>query len=315
NCAKGPATITQITDPDRILYPLKRAGKRGEGQWERVSWDEVLDTLAERIRNALLEKRHNEIMYHYGRAGEDGFAEDIIKAWGIDGINSHTNICSSSGRSGMQYWMGYDRPSNDFANAEVILLTSSHLEAGHYFNPHAQRIMEAKKRGARIIVVDVRMSNTSTHADHWISPYPGTEAAIFLAIARHLIDTRQYNREFVRRWWNWHEYMSVERPEEPTTFEAFETVLGALYAEYTFEYAAAESQVPVAQIRAVAETIAGSGTRLCTQNWRSAAAGNLGGWQVPRTLLLLNAVMGAAGAAGCTRPRGWRKVVGRPPSK
>ena len=315
NCAKGPATITQITDPDRILYPLKRAGKRGEGQWERVSWDEVLDTLAERIRNALLEKRHNEIMYHYGRAGEDGFAEDIIKAWGIDGINSHTNICSSSGRSGMQYWMGYDRPSNDFANAEVILLTSSHLEAGHYFNPHAQRIMEAKKRGARIIVVDVRMSNTSTHADHWVSPYPGTESAIFLSIARHLIETKRYNREFVRRWWNWHEYMATERPDEPATFEAFETVLAQLYADYTFEYAAAESQVPIAQIRAVAETIAGSGTRLCTQNWRSAAAGNLGGWQVPRTLFLLNALMGAVGVEGSTYPSGWTKFVGKRPIK
>ncbi|KEZ75797.1 molybdopterin dinucleotide binding domain-containing protein [Salinisphaera hydrothermalis] len=313
NCAKGPATINQVTDPDRILYPLKRAGARGEGQWTRVSWDEVLDTLAERIRKAIVEKRHREIMYHVGRPGEDGFTEDILKAWGVDGHNSHTNICSSSGRAGIQYWMGYDRPSNDFANAEVILLTSSHLEAGHYFNPHAQRIMEAKKRGARLIVVDVRMSNTSTHADHWVSPYPGSEPAIFLAVARHLIEMKRYNREFVRRWWNWHEYMTAERPDEPATFEAFEKVLGELYADYTFEYAAAESQVPVAQIEAVAETIAGAGTKLCTQNWRSAAAGNLGGWQVSRTLFLLNALLGAIGVEGSTYPNGWTKFVGKRP--
>ena len=50
NCAKGPATINQITDPDRILYPMKRAGKRGEGKWERVSWDEVLDAVSARMR-------------------------------------------------------------------------------------------------------------------------------------------------------------------------------------------------------------------------------------------------------------------------
>ena len=53
NCAKGPATINQVTDPDRILYPLRRAGARGEGKWERVSWDEALDELAARIRGAL----------------------------------------------------------------------------------------------------------------------------------------------------------------------------------------------------------------------------------------------------------------------
>ena len=56
NCAKGPATLNQVTDPDRILYPLKRAGKRGEGKWERTTWDEALDTIATRIRKAIRRK-------------------------------------------------------------------------------------------------------------------------------------------------------------------------------------------------------------------------------------------------------------------
>jgi anaerobic selenocysteine-containing dehydrogenase len=83
--------------------------------------------------------------------------------------------------------MGIDRPSPDHANAEVIFLISAHLETGHYFNPHAQRITEAKANGAKLIVLDVRLSNTATHADHWLAPYPGSEAAICLAIANHLI--------------------------------------------------------------------------------------------------------------------------------
>jgi len=53
NCAKGPATINQINDKDRILYPLKRKSKRGEGNWQRVSWDEVLDEIASRIRGSM----------------------------------------------------------------------------------------------------------------------------------------------------------------------------------------------------------------------------------------------------------------------
>ncbi len=144
NCAKGPATVTQITDPDRILFPLKRAGKRGEGRWVQVSWDDALDDIAGRIRTAIQEGRHNEVMYHVGRSGEDGFTERILAAWGIDGHNSHTNVCSSNGRAGYHFWMGYDRPSPDFANADVIVLVSAHLETGHYFNPHAQRIIEAR---------------------------------------------------------------------------------------------------------------------------------------------------------------------------
>src|SRR5437868_12553182 len=71
NCAKGPATINQVNDPERILYPLKRAGKRGEGKWQRVSWDEVLDDLANQIRRTLQDGRKNEIMYHVGRPGHE----------------------------------------------------------------------------------------------------------------------------------------------------------------------------------------------------------------------------------------------------
>src|SRR5712664_1481343 len=208
NCAKGPATLNQITDPDRILYPLKRAGKRGAGKWERVGWDEVLDTLAARIRKAIVEDRRDEIMYHVGRPGEDGFTERILAAWGVDGHHSHTNICSSGAREGYQLWMGLDRPSPDHANAKVIFLISAHLESGHYFNPHAQRVIDGKASGAKLIVFDTRLSNTATHADHFISPYPGSEAAILLSIANYLIQNSLYNREFVRRWWNWEEYLA-----------------------------------------------------------------------------------------------------------
>src|SRR5262245_51688330 len=237
NCAKGPATLNQVTDPDRILYPLKRAGKRGEGKWERVSWDEVLDDLASRIRKAIVEDRRGEIMYHVGRPGEDGFTERILAAWGVDGHNSHTNICSSGAREGYQLWMGLDRPSPDHANAKVILLISAHLESGHYFNPHAQRVIDGKANGAKLIVMDTRLSNTATHADFYIAPYPGSEAAILLAIANYLIQNNLYNREFVRRWWNWEEYLeqrsevrdqrsektndAVQEGEEPRSGEIF----------------------------------------------------------------------------------------------
>src|SRR5918992_5263496 len=66
NCAKGPSTINQVTDPDRILYPLRRVGDRGSGPWERVSWDDALDAIAARIRAAIIEERHNEIMVSIG---------------------------------------------------------------------------------------------------------------------------------------------------------------------------------------------------------------------------------------------------------
>ncbi len=125
NCAKGPATINQINDPQRILYPLKRVGPRGSGKFERVSWDEVLDVLAARIRAAIVEDRKTEIMYHVGRPGEDGYVLRVLQSWGVDGHNSHTNVCSAAARVGYALWSGADRPSPDHANAKFMLLLSS----------------------------------------------------------------------------------------------------------------------------------------------------------------------------------------------
>src|SRR6267142_2827306 len=178
NCAKGPATLNQVQDPERILYPMRRKGPRGGGQWQRVTWDEALDDIAGRIRKALVEGRQREIMYHLGRPGHElVYLQRVFHAWGIDGHNSHTNVCSASARAGYAFWHGFDRPSPDHGKARFILLLSSHLEAGHYFNPHAQRIIEGKMAGAKVCVVDTRLSNTASMADYWLSPWPGTEGA------------------------------------------------------------------------------------------------------------------------------------------
>ncbi|MGH9932836.1 MAG: molybdopterin-dependent oxidoreductase [Pyrinomonadaceae bacterium] len=342
NCAKGPATLNQIHDPDRILYPLKRAGKRGAGHWEQTTWDAALDDIAARIRKAIVEDRRNEIMYHVGRPGEDGFTERILAAWGVDGHNSHTNICSSGSREGYQLWMGLDRPSPDHANAKVILLISAHLESGHYFNPHAQRVIEGKANGAKLIVFDTRLSHTATHADYWVAPYPGSEGAMLLALANYLIQNNLYNREFVKRWWNWEEFLEESLKSQvsslrseatsqdsndhapsatsqvgkvglpPLSFENFEQPLKQLYAQYTFDYAAKESGVDAKTIEEIAKLIATAGTRFSSHNWRSVSSGVSGGWAVARAVFMLNALLGAIATEGGVFPNAWNKFVPKP---
>ena len=82
NCAKGPATINQIHDPERILHPLRRAGARGEGKWARVSWDEALADIGGRIRKAFQEGRRNEVMYHVGRPGHERAMDRVLEGLG-----------------------------------------------------------------------------------------------------------------------------------------------------------------------------------------------------------------------------------------
>jgi len=220
-CAKGPATLNQVTDPERILYPLRRTGPRGAGGWERGSWDHVLDVFAERMRERFVSGRANDVCYFVGRPGEDGFADRVLESWGCDGHNSHTNVCSSAARTGYGLWAGTDRPSPDYANAHFILLISAHLESGHYFNPHAQRISEARERGAKLAVIDPRLSNTAARADYWLPAWPGTEAAVLLAMAHVVLEEDLFDREFMRRWVNWRTYLADRAPADEPTFENF----------------------------------------------------------------------------------------------
>ena len=327
NCAKGPATHNQIYDPERILYPLKRVGERGEGKWQRITWDEALDEIAQKMRESR-QRRRDGIMYHVGRPGEDGYTNRCITAWGVDGHNSHTNICSAGARTGYYLWGAFDRPSPDHANARVIMLVSSHLETGHYFNPHAQRIIEAKMNGAKIITFDPRLSNTASMSDVWLPTWPGSETYVLLAIANYLIQNDYYNKEFVRRWVNWEDTLdAIKRGEldidnwalrveiqksKTPQFELFDVVLKRLYAKFTFERAAEESQVPIERIREAAQYTANCEGKLAAHTWRSASIGNLGGWQVSRCLYFLSVLVGGVGTPGGTSANSWNKFVAKP---
>jgi len=331
NCAKGPATHNQIYDPERILYPLKRVGQRGEGKWQRISWEQALDEIAGKMRQSR-QRRRDGIMYHVGRPGEDGYTNRAIQAWGVDGHNSHTNICSSGARAGYFFWAAFDRPSPDHTNARTILLISSHLETGHYFNPHAQRIIEGKMKGAKIITFDPRLSNTASMSDVWLPTWPGSETTVLLAIASYLIQNDLYDKEFVRRWVNWQdtlaaiaegrleigdpslkdEISNLQSPISDDHFPLFDAVLKDLYAEFTFARAAEESQVPEERIREAAEYVGNAGGRLATHTWRSASIGNLGGWQVARALFFLNVLTGSVGTPGGTSANSWNKFKPEP---
>jgi anaerobic selenocysteine-containing dehydrogenase len=307
-CAKGPATINQIQDTDRILHPLRRVGARGAGGWERVSWADALAEIGGRIGKALRDERRDEIVYHVGRPGHEAYMDRVLRAWGIDGHNSHTNVCSGAARLGYALWHKYDRPSPDYSHARFILLISSHLESGHYFNPHAQRIMEGMMAGAELAVMDPRLSNTASMATHWLPTLPGSEAAVLLAMANVLLAEGLYDRHFLETWVNWRQYMRhVGR--DGAGFDEFVARLREDWAQYTPEFAAAEAGVPAEQIVKVARGVGAAGSRFACHTWRAAGSGNLGGWAVARALHLLSVLTGSVGTQGGTSPSAWNKFV------
>ena len=133
-CAKGAAGINQLYDPDRILYPMKRAGKRGEGKWKRISWDEALTDLAGRLKKLRDEGHPEKFMFHYGRMKAS--SSKIIKSaflasYGTKTIGNHTSICEGAKWTGQELTWGKHYDNWDFDNTKLVVNFGSNCLEAH----------------------------------------------------------------------------------------------------------------------------------------------------------------------------------------
>ncbi len=320
NCAKGYATWSQMYDPDRIPFPLKRApgSKRGEGKWVRVTWDSAMKEIGPKIAE-LLEKgdevSRKMFIYQVGRPNEAGFSGKVPHTLGIDGFNSHTNICSAGAREGSIQWANDDRNVPDWANTKLIFLQSSHAaDAGHYFQQSAGFIADARKKGAKMVVLDPRLSNSAGIADLWIPLWPGSEAALYLYLANRLLNETTLsgeslvNHEFVRDWINWpvlmrdKKYLNfikekgyIKNLPKDESYESFIELLKEMYAPYTKEFVVKECKLEGQEYKLdkLWEMIVYAGDKIATYLWRAGTIAHRGGWMNTRAGFLVMALTGS----------------------
>lgn len=239
-CAKGNSGMWYSYDPDRILYPLKRMGARGEGKWKRITWDEALAEVAEKL-DAALKEDPNSIMLKWGRNRTGGTLERFMKTLGSATVLNHTSVCESSKKVGQEPTWGPDIETPDFANAKYVLNFGSNvLEASYFHNPLSQRVTEGRvDNHMKIVTFDVRLSNTAGFSDEWIPVFPATDGAIALAIGHVILREDLQDSDFINTWTN----VTVDE-------------LKAHYAQYTPEWASTVSGVPIRTIERIAREFA-----------------------------------------------------------
>ena len=239
-CAKGNSGMWYSYDPDRILYPLKRVGARGEGKWKRITWDEALTELTQKL-DAAIKEDPNTIMMKYGRDRSGGANGRFMKTLGSATVVNHTSVCESSKKVGMEPTWGPDIETPDFANAKYVLNFGPNiLEAAYFHNPLSQRITEGRiDNQMKIVTFDVRLSNTAGFSDEWIPVFPGTDGAVALAMGNVILSEDLQDSDFINNWTN----VSVAE-------------LKAHYKQYTPEWASKISGVPVESIERIAREFA-----------------------------------------------------------
>jgi anaerobic selenocysteine-containing dehydrogenase len=188
-CAKVAKYLDREYSPDRLLYPLKRNGKKGSGAFTRVSWDEALATIAQRLHDVMT-KHGSEAVLPYSYAGTMG----LLNTAGMDRRFFHRmgasrldrTICSSAGGAALMASMNarLGAEPEQFAKAKLIVAWGANvLTTNVHLWPF---IVEARRKGARFIVIDPVRTKTAALADeHW-PVHPGTDLALALAMA-HVI--------------------------------------------------------------------------------------------------------------------------------
>ncbi|CAM3554145.1 MULTISPECIES: molybdopterin-containing oxidoreductase family protein [Paenibacillus] len=207
-CNKVRNMAHRVYHPERVLYPLRRTGPKGAGLFKRISWDEAIREIADRYK-ALIETDGPESILPYSFYGNmgilsvDGMDRRFFNRLGASKLKQ--SICNSAGNEGWKSVMGFNGGTvpEDTVNADVIIVWGGNIVST---NMHQVVLAEkARKRGAKVVVIDVHKNQTGQWADWFIPLYPGTDAALAVGIMHVLFRDGLVDEAFMERYTIGHE--------------------------------------------------------------------------------------------------------------
>ncbi|MCG8603593.1 molybdopterin-dependent oxidoreductase [bacterium] len=201
-CARGNAGHKLLYDPDRLKYPLLRVGERGEGKFKRVSWDEALEFLAEKL-TSIKEKYGPEAVGYFPHGIHARFFSHLMKAYGTPN-SVEPAFAQCRGPRDVAYRLTFGRSVGspepvDFEHTKLMVLIGTHI-GENVFTGQVLQFAEALERGAKLLVVDPRFSTAASKADWWLPIKPGTDTALLLAWIHVLINEGLYDKEYIKRY-------------------------------------------------------------------------------------------------------------------
>ncbi|HEY9435310.1 MAG TPA: molybdopterin oxidoreductase family protein [Blastocatellia bacterium] len=200
-CTKVNRYLERTYSPQRVLYPMKRAGEKGKGIFERISWDEALDTIAAKFKEIAADDPQAILPYSY--AGTMGF----VQSQSIDRRFFHRigasllarTICADAGAAGYRATIGLSMGTDPerFSDAKLIIIWGSNVITS---NVHLwPKILEAKRKGAKVIAIDPYRSLTAEKCDEHLAVTPGADGALALAMMNVIVRENLVDHDYVER--------------------------------------------------------------------------------------------------------------------
>lgn len=271
-CPRGQAGVGTLYDPDRLRFPMVRAGARGSGLWQRVTWDQALDYVAGKMTALKQESGAESMIFSSTHNLAQTQFENLLRAYGSPNYGTQRSLCFNAMILANLFTFGLQEPDRDYSATNYILYAGRNL-AEAISNSETQALMAALDRGAKVVVLDPRFTKTASKATEWLPIRPGTDLAFFLALLHVVISEKLYDAEFVA---------------EHTL--GFDELAGAVKT-YTPEWAASKTEIPAATIRRIArEFMLAAPHAFAHPNWRTSNFVN--SFQAERAMAILNALAG-----------------------
>jgi anaerobic dimethyl sulfoxide reductase subunit A len=203
-CVRGLSATKLVYHPDRLKYPLKRQGARGEGKWQRISWDEALDTIQAKFNDIAAKYGSNSLAFVSTGVGSSanlitvGFAGACQGTFILPaGLGDSAAPCADLACYGAYMWFGEDY-TNRFDKPAFCVMWGNNAAVTEPFKWH--RLRDAKESGARLVVIDPRFTTTASKADEYIRIRPGTDAALALAMMHIIIERQLQDNAFLTQY-------------------------------------------------------------------------------------------------------------------
>jgi thiosulfate reductase/polysulfide reductase chain A len=204
-CVKGMAGVSLEYSPDRLTYPMKRAGRRGEGKFERISWEEALDTITEKLKDLKDRGEAHKLTASFFPHSITDPKWRFLDAYG-GFINTALPHCDSAKIVAFIKTMGgvpnHHIPPAWFTvpKGGIMILAGRHAFGGLEDASIPKDILDDKKRGAKLVVLDPIFTPEAAKADQWIPIRPSGDTAFFLGMIHHIIAKEMVDKTFVEKW-------------------------------------------------------------------------------------------------------------------
>lgn len=200
-CSKGLASTQLVYHPDRLTYPLKRKGPKGSGQWQRISWDEALEAIAERILAYKEQFGAESIVFGYGTGREnEAVIYRIANLLGSPNVLTAGHFCYGP-RIATSILTCGTNPIVDYENhPQCLILWGNNVVISNPDCYKGEPFSVALEAGAKLIVVDPRLTRAAARADLWLPLRPGTDTALALGMAWVIIHEGLYDQAFVENY-------------------------------------------------------------------------------------------------------------------